>query len=137
MTGSLRLYMILILTAIISITAGTILATEGFNFNIDDLAPITAPEVIVAVIMAVAAIGTTIAKNRIAAILILGVVGYGLSILFVMYRAPDLALTQLIVETVTVVLFLLCFYHLPNLKADTNHLLKEVRMYLYLLLTEF
>ncbi|MFP3471337.1 hydrogenase subunit MbhD domain-containing protein, partial [Micrococcus sp. SIMBA_144] len=53
-------------------------------------------------------------KNRIAAILVLGIVGYGLSLLFVFFRAPDLALTQLIVETVTVALFLLCFYHLPN-----------------------
>lgn len=34
------------------------------------------------------------------------------------FRAPDLALTQLIVETVTVALFLLCFYHLPKLEKD-------------------
>jgi len=33
---------------------------------------------------------------------------------FVIFRAPDLALTQLVVETVTTALFLLCFYHLPE-----------------------
>src|SRR5699024_438815 len=47
-------------------------------------------------------------------------VGYGLSLLFVIYRAPDLALTQLVVETITVALFLLCFYHLPNLRERTE-----------------
>ncbi|WP_277673371.1 Na+/H+ antiporter subunit A [Piscibacillus halophilus] len=125
MTGSLRLYMILILTAIITITAGAILISDGFNFEVQDLAPITAPEVIVASIMAIAAIGTTVARNRIAAILILGVVGYGLAILFVMYSAPDLALTQLIIETVTVVLFLLCFYHLPNLTTNNNSIVHK------------
>ncbi|RPF55557.1 Na+/H+ antiporter subunit A [Aquisalibacillus elongatus] len=124
MTGSLRLYMMLILTAIILMTAGTLLYSGGMNFNTVDLAPITAQEVIVAIVMAIAAIGTTVARNRIAAILILGVVGYGLAILFVMYSAPDLALTQLIVETVTVVLFLLCFYHLPNLSSEGQSVAK-------------
>ena len=33
---------------------------------------------------------------------------------FVIFRAPDLALTQFVVETVTTALFLLCFYHLPR-----------------------
>ncbi|TFB24878.1 Na+/H+ antiporter subunit A [Filobacillus milosensis] len=124
MTGSLRLYMVLILTTIIIITASTLVFTGGMNFDVNDLAPITTAEIIIATIMALGAIGTTIAKNRIAAILILGVVGYGLSILFVMYSAPDLALTQLIVETVTVVLFLLCFYHLPNLESGTKSFTK-------------
>ncbi|GEL77515.1 Na+/H+ antiporter subunit A [Tenuibacillus multivorans] len=120
MTGSLRLYITLIVGTIILITAGTILFTNGSDFEISDVSSISAAEVIISIIMAVAAIGASIAKNRIAAILILGVVGYGLSLLFVLYSAPDLALTQLIVETVTVVLFLLCFYHLPNLTKDTS-----------------
>ncbi|WP_414046941.1 hydrogen gas-evolving membrane-bound hydrogenase subunit E [Macrococcus equi] len=33
-------------------------------------------------------------------------------------KAPDLALTQLVIETITTVLFLACFYHLPNLKKE-------------------
>ncbi|PKR79065.1 Na+/H+ antiporter subunit A [Halalkalibacillus sediminis] len=122
MTGSLRHYMIMILVSIFAITGYYLWISDGVNFNFNDVAPITATEVIVAVIMAIAAIGTTMAKNRIAAILILGIVGYGLAILFVLYSAPDLALTQLIVETVTVVLFLLCFYHLPNLTKSEDTL---------------
>jgi multicomponent Na+:H+ antiporter subunit A len=46
----------------------------------------------------------------------LGAVGYTVSIFFVLFRAPDLALTQLVIETISVALFLLCFYHLPKLK---------------------
>ena len=42
------------------------------------------------------------------------------SILFVIFKRPDLALTQLVVETVTTALFLLCFYHLPKLKKENN-----------------
>ena len=40
------------------------------------------------------------------------------TLFFVLFRAPDLALTQMVVETVSVMLFLLCFYHLPKLKRE-------------------
>ncbi len=114
MTGSLRHYMIYIFVFFIALVGITMSVTGGFQINFDDLAPIAIPEVMIAIVMAGAAIATIFMKNRIAAILVLGIVGYGLSLLFVFFRAPDLALTQLIVETVTVALFLLCFYHLPN-----------------------
>src|SRR5699024_4789877 len=35
---------------------------------------------------------------------------------YVLFRAPDLALTQIVVETATTALFLLCFYFLPEWK---------------------
>ncbi|WP_256558175.1 Na+/H+ antiporter subunit A [Halobacillus sp. A1] len=116
MNGSLGRYVRLILVAIVVVTFGTMALTGGFTLDFGNVSEVTLHEVLIAVVMVIAAIGTIIAKNRIAAILILGVVGYGLAMLFVLYRAPDLALTQLIVETVTVALFLLVFYHLPNLE---------------------
>ncbi|MGB7999610.1 MAG: Na+/H+ antiporter subunit A [Anaerobacillus sp.] len=114
MTGSLRHYMIYIFVFFVALVGITMSITDGFRISFDDLAPLAAPEILIAFVMAVSAFGTIFMKNRIAAILVLGIVGYGLSLLFVFFRAPDLALTQLIVETVTVALFLLCFYHLPN-----------------------
>jgi multicomponent Na+:H+ antiporter subunit A len=45
----------------------------------------------------------------------MGAVGYAVSLFYVVFRAPDLALTQLVIETVSVALFLLAFYHLPKL----------------------
>ncbi|MCP8616938.1 Na+/H+ antiporter subunit A [Salirhabdus salicampi] len=116
MTGSVKHYVRNILIAILVVGFSVFWFTEGMTIKTDNLAEVTLPEILVAVTMALAALATIFTKSRIAAILILGVVGYGLSLLFVMYRAPDLALTQLIVETVTVALFLLCFYHLPELK---------------------
>ncbi|MGR9049290.1 Na+/H+ antiporter subunit A [Halobacillus faecis] len=116
MNGSLGRYVRLILAAIIVISFAFMAMTGGFTLDTSNVAEITAPEILVAVTMVIAAIGTALTNNRIAAILILGVVGYGLSMLFVLYRAPDLALTQLIIETVTVALFLLVFYHLPKLR---------------------
>ncbi len=118
MTGSIRHYVLYILIFIVGAVGATLFVTDGFVIETADLAPISWPEIVVGLVMAVAAFATIVMKNRIAAILVLGVVGYGLSLLFVFFRAPDLALTQLIVETVTVALFLLCFYHLPKLDTE-------------------
>ncbi|MFG6494083.1 Na+/H+ antiporter subunit A [Fictibacillus sp. UD] len=118
MTGSLRLYTSIILVFLVISTSAFIFITDGFKISFDDLAPVTWPEVLIGSVMAVAAIATIWMNQRIAAIIVIGVVGYGLSLLFVFFRAPDLALTQLIVETITVALFLLCFAHLPKLKKS-------------------
>jgi multicomponent Na+:H+ antiporter subunit A len=64
--------------------------------------------------IAMAALGTAIAKPRLAAILSLGATGYLLALQFSVLGAPDLALTQLMVETVSVVLFLAVFVYLPQ-----------------------
>jgi multicomponent Na+:H+ antiporter subunit A len=41
-------------------------------------------------------------------------VGYGVALIFVFFGAPDLAMTQFMIETLTVILFVLVFYHLPR-----------------------
>ena len=43
-----------------------------------------------------------------------GVIGYGLALIFVDFGAPDLAMTQFIIETMTVILFVLVIYRLPS-----------------------
>ena len=46
--------------------------------------------------------------------LVVGVTGYGLAVLFVLQGAPDLALTQFLVETLTLVVFVLVLRKLPK-----------------------
>src|SRR5699024_1217588 len=62
----------------------------------------------------VAVIMILFAKSRMIAMLLNGVLEFSIALFFVLFRAPDLALTQIIVETVTTALFLLCFYFLPD-----------------------
>ncbi len=44
----------------------------------------------------------------------LSAIGYSIALLFVFFKAPDLALTQLSIETISTALFLMCFYHMPK-----------------------
>jgi multicomponent Na+:H+ antiporter subunit A len=68
---------------------------------------------LVGLVIIVAALGAASSSRRFAAVLLLGGVGYGMGVLFVIQGAPDLALTQFAVETLSVVVFMLVLRHLP------------------------
>ncbi|PPF30751.1 Na+/H+ antiporter subunit A [Rathayibacter tritici] len=68
----------------------------------------------VAAVMILAALLCAIARNRVAAVLLAGATGYGMVALFALQGAPDLALTQALIETVTLVVFVLVLRRLPT-----------------------
>ncbi|AXI31784.1 Na+/H+ antiporter subunit A [Priestia megaterium] len=116
MTGFIRDYLLIIFTFIGILILITLFSQNAFAIDLKDTASIGVYEAILAVVMVAATITTLLAKSRLTAIISLGVVGYTLSLFFVLFRAPDLALTQLVIETVSVSLFLLCFYYLPEFR---------------------
>ncbi len=59
------------------------------------------------------ALGAIRANKRFLAVLMVSVTGYGMALLFVLQGAPDLALTQMLVETVVLVAFVLALRSLP------------------------
>lgn len=66
------------------------------------------------VIIALAAIASAFSRSRIFTIIAMGVVGYGISLIYLYYSAVDLSITQTIVETLTVVMFALILQRLPR-----------------------
>lgn len=70
-------------------------------------------QVVVGLIILAAAISATVLRNRLASVLVVGVTGYGCGVIFVFHGAPDLALTQFLVETLTLVIFVLVLRTLP------------------------
>jgi multicomponent Na+:H+ antiporter subunit A len=78
-------------------------------------------QVVVGLLILAAALGATVMRNRLAAVLLVGVAGYGCGTMFVFYGAPDLALTQFLVETLTLVIFLLVLRTLPA-EADSSNI---------------
>jgi multicomponent K+:H+ antiporter subunit A len=67
-----------------------------------------------ALVVCVAAVLTVVLPGRIQKVVVMAVVGYGMAVFYVMFRAPDLALTQLLVETVSLLLILLIFRRIPR-----------------------
>ncbi len=77
-------------------------------------------QVVVGLIILAAAISATVLRNRLAAVLVVGVTGYGCGLMFVFHGAPDLALTQFLVETLTLVIFVLVLRTLPAEAEQAN-----------------
>jgi len=120
MTGYLRDYLVYIFTFFILAVGGTMFVTGTYMFDLSGDAPITINEYIIVFVMMGAGIAIIFAKSRMTATILNGVLGYSIAIFFVVFRAPDLALTQIIVETVTTALFLLCFRFLPEWKKEKS-----------------
>lgn len=118
MTGLLRDYVFYIFLFFVLATGGTLIYTGAFSFDTSGLSPITGYEWIFVLLIMTAGIAIIFAKSRITAILFNGIIGFSIAFFFVLFRAPDLALTQTIIETITTALFLLCFYFLPEWKKE-------------------
>jgi multicomponent Na+:H+ antiporter subunit A len=67
-----------------------------------------------AVVILGAAVTSAVSMSRIVTIISMGVAGYGISLIFMYYSAIDLAITQIIVETLTVVMFMAILQRLPR-----------------------
>ncbi|MBB5639659.1 Na+/H+ antiporter subunit A [Cryobacterium roopkundense] len=77
-------------------------------------------QVLIALIMGIAAVMAARVGQRMTAVLLAGVTGFGLVALFAFHGAPDLALTQALVETITLVVFVLVLRRLPTQIAQHN-----------------
>jgi multicomponent Na+:H+ antiporter subunit A len=109
--GSLSVYLAVILSVLVA-GLGTTLALNEFWPKVrlwDQPA-----QAIPVILIAMAAIAATRATKRFTAVVIVGVVGYSIGLIFAMQGAPDLALTQMLVESITLVVFILVLRRLPT-----------------------
>ncbi|MFI1463612.1 Na+/H+ antiporter subunit A [Nocardia carnea] len=70
-------------------------------------------QLVIGAIMIAMALAATVLRNRLASVLVVGLTGYGCGVIFALHGAPDLALTQFLVETLTLVAFVLVLRAFP------------------------
>ncbi len=112
--GYLRNYISVIMVFMIGLTGFALFRTASFSFDYSTFTPITIYEIAVVAIMFCAVCYTVFSKSRLAAVAAMGIVGLSICLIFVFYSAPDLAMTQFSIDTLTVVLFVLVLYRLPR-----------------------
>lgn len=113
--GYLRYYLMTILGVMASLVIVNMARyqTDLFNFSTFNYHPPRLYEWVIALLAIAVTITIALARERLAAIAWLGVLGGLVSLIFVLFSAPDLALTQLLIETLMVIVFLLVFHFLP------------------------
>ena len=114
--GSLPLYLGIILTTWV-LAVGTALV-RGTSFPAEVRPWDYAAQVVFAAGTIVAAILVARARRRLKAVILAGISGYATAGMFLLYGAPDLAVTQVLVETITLVVFVLVLRRLPPYFSD-------------------
>ncbi|NLG74115.1 MAG: putative monovalent cation/H+ antiporter subunit A [Chloroflexi bacterium] len=118
-TGRLHDYLQIVAAAAVVLVTFTLII-KGERIQIAGLPEFTFFEAALTVVILAAAFVVTATDSRLFAVAALGVVGAGVSLIFIIFGAPDLAMTQFLIETVTVILLVLILYHLPNFARLTR-----------------
>ncbi len=118
-TGRLHDYMFMIVLTAVILLIWAFVQYGGLRFSIawSEFNPLMLGLVTIMIVSTVVAVTAT---RYITVLVSLGTVGMGVALIFVYYGAPDLAITQLLVETLTVILFMFVLFHLPPLKSMSS-----------------
>ena len=112
--GYLRIYVLTTVTFLTVLLAYKSFTQVAFDFNVAKISPLTSTELVVMIILIIAVMYTVYSPSRLSAIAAMGVIGYCVCLIYVFYSAPDLAMTQFAIDTLTVILFVLVLYRLPK-----------------------
>ncbi len=110
--GHLRWYLLYVIITLIGLVGYTLWQRAEVPW-IDTFQPVRGYELLLAAVIGLAALMVVRVESRLTAVAGLGVIGYGIAVLFILFGAPDLAMTQFSIETLTVILFVLVLYRLP------------------------
>lgn len=112
--GSLFFYLAVILsTAIASVGTVLIITEQHWTETVYFIDPGSPLQIIAGIAIVVGAVAAARADRRFMAVLLVSVTGYAVALIFALQGAPDLALTQMLVETIILVAFVLAMRSLP------------------------
>jgi multicomponent Na+:H+ antiporter subunit A len=122
-SASLRTYVMVIIVTAFLIGDIALLTDSGFSIP-GPHTRIMLHDVFVVGLIVAAAIAATLARSTMSAVLALGAVGYGVAMIFLSFGAPDLAMTQFSVETLTALIYVLVFRHFRGLGPLSSRLVR-------------
>ncbi|NSC21130.1 DUF4040 domain-containing protein, partial [Streptomyces albus subsp. chlorinus] len=116
--GSLPVYLATLLAVLLGFEGAQLAGGKPWAY----IGPVrwfdSVPQLVVAVGVSGVAVLCVVARQRMKAAVLAGITGYGAGVLYVLHGAPDLALTQFAVETVSLIVFVLVLRRLPALFPD-------------------
>ena len=110
--GYMRNYILVMLMTLIGLLVNSILVRHSplVSFSLD----VRFYEVMVVGTLALGALFATLTRSRLGAVVSIGIMGLSIALTFIFFSAPDLGITQLLVETLTVMLLVLVLFRLPR-----------------------
>jgi multicomponent Na+:H+ antiporter subunit A len=118
--GYLRHYIYWMMTTVLVIGFLSLFSFVDLNVISLTIHQIYLYEILIVVVLLLAAFFAIKSKSVLGAVASIGITGYGVALIFVFYGAPDLALTQFSIETLTVVLLVLIAYKIPRFASYSS-----------------
>ncbi|MEJ6392632.1 putative monovalent cation/H+ antiporter subunit A [Gymnodinialimonas sp. 2305UL16-5] len=122
-SGVLQSYIFIIFATLAVGIGATMYLQDALNFTVDiaaELEGLVFKHWAVLLFITAGALLTAYTGSRMVAIVALGVVGIGVALIFILFSAPDVAITQLLVETLVVVLVAVAMLKLPHLELRSS-----------------
>ncbi|MGM0984445.1 MAG: putative monovalent cation/H+ antiporter subunit A [Pseudomonadota bacterium] len=110
--GHIRNYLVMTLLVLLGLVGHALFFRH--TLELDFALSFYLHEAVVAGLMVAGAVAACVMRSRLAAVAALGIMGFSIALTFVLFSAPDLAITQLLVETLTVILLVLVLFRLPR-----------------------
>ncbi|MBD1396078.1 putative monovalent cation/H+ antiporter subunit A [Pontibacter sp. JH31] len=90
------------------------------SYRLEQLSDIRLYELVLILLVIPALIFLFQSRSRLTSIAIMGIIGYSIALFYILFGAPDVAATQLLIETLTVVIFVLILHKLPAFQYLTH-----------------
>ncbi|MCH8493167.1 MAG: putative monovalent cation/H+ antiporter subunit A [Idiomarina sp.] len=110
--GSMRNYMRTIVLVFVGLTGYTLLTRYQLHWNWD--VSLYFHEFIAVGILVAAGGAACLTHSRLGSVAAMGAVGFSVALIFILFSAPDLGITQILIETLTVILLVLVLFRLPS-----------------------
>ena len=117
--GRLELYLIVVFASLALAVIAPLVINDAIMFT-PQIPPLTFYEWSVILMAAIGLVAVLIARTRLVAIVSLGIQGFAVALIFMLFGAPDLAFTQFMVETLTVVILALVMSRLYLDRRDSR-----------------
>ncbi|MDO5509826.1 MAG: proton-conducting transporter membrane subunit [Weeksellaceae bacterium] len=121
--GYLRNYILKIVMFAIVLLAMKVWMSGPVYVDYLSLQTLTIYEIAIIVILLGAVYLVVTTSSRLTAVVSTSVIGYAICLLFVIYSAPDLAMTQFSIDTLTTILFVLVLYRLPGFMKSARNII--------------
>ncbi|EMR13840.1 monovalent cation/H+ antiporter subunit A [Methylophaga lonarensis MPL] len=111
--GKMGNYMIVMIMTTVILVGYTLLSQYGFRLTLQ-ASDVAFYEWAIALLMVVSVLYAIQTRSRLGAVASMGVLGFTVALIFIHFSAPDLGITQVLVETLTVILLVLVLFKLPG-----------------------
>jgi len=105
-SGSMRAYLVWIFAGLVGLV-GLALLRSGSLFWPQEVSAVNPAQVVLMALMLLGALVALGLRSHLGMVVVVGIVGAGVALLFLLQNAPDLSITQFLVETLTAILIAL------------------------------